>query len=553
MVLQHCMVFRTLEDHARKLVATFPQLGGNVDDALRVLVQVRDAGLFVSASQLCGRLNQEVTKREVDRCKAFIITCDRPEAVERLLESLLQNAKLATQKQLYLIDDSRHPQSTLANADAVERFNLRSPASMQYIGHEQQEALIERLCESLPEDTEAVRFLFSSGPWAGQKTYGRARNICLLLSMGERCIVMDDDVLCTALARPAREQGLALSDGMREAEFYAGEGEWQQRWIRQNFDPLVGHGRCLGLSAAQVMQLSGGHMQPAQLAGASLALFRDIHASAPVLMTQSGSVGDPGTTNNAWLSNLGEGSVRAMLQRQGGLPAALETRQCWLGQARATLTKRAVMSQVTGLDNRAELPPYFPALRGEDQLFGAMLDFLIPDSLVMEFDWAVPHLPIEERAGNAAGDSVVPRGGLQLLASYLAEVKPRDPGVGYDTRLQLLTARLDTLAQLSTTSLVAQLRASLSRAQGFALQTLNDRLADTGALDPDWKTYLEKNARDCIQALQHPAQLAELPGVGAGATDETVASIIRERAAGFASALRAWRRIREAGAALQQG
>ncbi|WP_157976610.1 hypothetical protein [Parahaliea mediterranea] len=545
-VLQYCTVFRTLRDHAKTLVAAFPQLGGNVDDALRVLGLVRDAGLMVSANALCERVNKESAQQDLDRSKAFIITCDRPEAVQRLLESLLHKAKLATQKQLYLIDDSRQVDNARANAEAVERFNLQSPASMQYFGPEQQAELIAQLGKALPDDSEAVRFLFSPQPWQGQKTYGRARNLCLLLSVGERCIVMDDDVLCMALAREGSEPGMAVADGMREAEFYAGMVDWQQRFTPQDFDPLVGHGRFLGLSAAQLVRALGGPLQPEQLAGASLALFRDLHADAPVLVTQSGTVGDPGTVNNAWVANLGASSVRSMLARPGGLAEALATRHCWLGQARTTVSKRAVMSQVTGLDNRAALPPYFPALRGEDQLFGAMLDFLIPDSLVVEYAWAVPHLPVEERRGNPEGDSVVPRGGLQLLGAYLAAIKPQDAGVSYETRLQLLAARLDTLAQLSTASLVAQLRASLTRAQGFALQTINDRLAETGALDSAWTAYLEKNAKACIQALQHSAQLTDLPDVVPGTPEETVATTIRQRAAGFAAALRAWPRIRAA-------
>ncbi|TXS89293.1 hypothetical protein FV139_20370 [Parahaliea maris] len=546
MVLQHCLEFRTLGEHAQRLTALFPQLGGNVNDALRVLGLVKDSGLMISAGSICERVNQSVSTNAVDRTKSFIITCDRPAAVARLLESLLHNGKLAQQKQLYLIDDSRQAENARHNREAVEQFNLVSPSTLAYIGPEEQADLITKLCAALPEDEPAVRFLFSREEWGGQKTYGRSRNLCLLLSVGERAVILDDDVLAMAVARPGTENAPVVADGMRSAEFYQDMTGWQRQWQPLDFDPLAGHGRCLGQSLAQALAEFGSEgLQPGQLAGASLSLFRDLHAESSVLVTQSGAVGDPGTTNNAWLPNLGSDNVRSMLASEGGLHTALTTRQCWVGQPRNTVTKRAVMSQVTGLDNRAELPPYFPALRGEDQLFGIMLDFLIPDSVVLEYAWSVPHLPVENRAGNPQGDSVVPKGGLQLLGSWLGEFKPFDASVDYDTRMDLLAARLDTLAQLSPSGLVARYRALLTRAQGFALQTLNDRLADTGTLDANWKGYLENNARACVAALQQPAALADIPDVPDDVDESAIVQVIQTRAAGFATALRAWRRIRE--------
>lgn len=545
MVLQRCGDFRTLEDHARFLTQQFPQLGGNVNDALRVLGLVRDAGLMVSADSICEHVNRTVESQPVDRSKVFILTCDRPQAVERLLESLLHNAKLAQHKQLYLIDDSRNEQHARQNREAVERFNLASPTALEYVGEREQEKLMADLCAALPEDTAAIRFLFSRDAWSRQKTYGRARNLCLLLSVGERAVVMDDDVLAMAVSRGGSSLPATFSDGMPQAEFYPDMAGWQLKWLPQDFDPLAGHVRCLGLPLARALaELGGERLSPEQLTGVSLSLFRDLDAQSPVLVTQSGTVGDPGTTNNAWLPNLRPGSVSKMLAAPGGLQTALSTRQCWLGQPRNTVTKRAVMSQVTGLDNRAELPPYFPALRREDLLFGIMLDFLFPDSVVVEYEWAVPHLPVEERSGNPAGDSVVPRGGLQLLASWLAEVKPQDAGVDYETRMDLLVARLDTLAQLSPEGLLAKYRAVLARARGFALQTLNDRLADTGGLDAGWKAYLEEKAGECAAALQQPASLADLPDALDGADAATITRVIQDRAAGFAGALRAWPRIR---------
>lgn len=549
--LQHCTVFRTLEDHARHLVAVLPQLGGNIADVVRVLEQVQQSGLFLNADSICERVNQRLAAAEApDRSKAFIITCDRPQAVARLLETMLHSAKLARQKHLYLVDDSRDPANAAGNREAVERFNMASPTAMTYFGAAEQQQLIDDLEAALPEHGSAIRFLLERSRWEPLKTYGRSRTLCLLLSVGDRCVVMDDDVLCLAVSAGEPDAAIGFSDGQGEAAFFTSGEEWQELWRPTGFDPLTGHARCLGLNLADALaELGVARLEPAQLAGVSASLFRSLNAQTPVLVTQAGTVGDPGTNDNAWLPNLRPPSIRNMLSAPGGLQTALSSRDCWLGHRRPTLSKRAVMSQVTGLDNRHPLPPYFPALRGEDHLFGSLLDFLIPDSTVLEYDWAVPHLPLEARQGNPEGDSVAPSGGLQLVSAYLTEVKPDDPGVSYETRLQLAAARLQQLSELSTGSLLARFRAGLTRAQAFALQTLNDRLADTGALDDSWKAYLETNAQRCIAALQQPASLAGLKDAPPGADDEVVATSIRTAAAGYAQALLAWPAIRAAAAA----
>ncbi|MFO7553367.1 MAG: hypothetical protein R6W80_18340 [Haliea sp.] len=545
--LQQCTAFRSLHDHAQHLVQQFPQLGGNVADVTRVLQQVRDAGLLLPATQVCEQVNAaSADTADLDRTVACIITCDRPAAVERLLESLLRGARLARQKQLLLIDDSREAANCTANAAAVERFNLLSPTSMRYFGPQEQAQLLQHAIAQLPRHETGIRFLLQRELWPGVPTYGRARNLALLLTVGERCIILDDDVLCAAYTLPYGQAGVAFNDGGRQADFYRDARDWQQLAVKQDFDPLVGHGRCLGMGLQRALHTLGqDRLEQVHLAEAGADWCGRITADSRVLVTQSGSLGDPGTSNNGWLVNLEPTSLQRMLARPGGLGAALALRENWLGQGQPTFTVRPVISQVTGLDNRALLPPYFPALRGEDQLFGSMLDFLHPDSLTLEYDWAVPHLPLEERRGNPAGDPTVPRGGLNQLVGYIDEAQPEDPGVGLATRMALLCCRFEELGELSDAGLAARFRAGLARLQAAHLQTLEERFRDSSALGEDWRHYLERNRQACVAALQQSPDLADLPGVPAATGSATVAAAIRQRATGFAAALRGWDELRE--------
>jgi hypothetical protein len=119
------------------------------------------------------------------------------------------------------------------------------------------------------------------------------------------------------------------------------------------------------------------------LHGGNAAFLGQWSADSPVLITQCGTVGDPGTSSTAWIYELDPDSTQRVLASPGGLEGALNNRYYWLGHSRPGFNKLAVISQMTGLDNSALLPPYFPVFRGEDALFGAMVEHIHPQSAVL--------------------------------------------------------------------------------------------------------------------------------------------------------------------------
>ena len=53
--LTHCESYRSLRGHAEYLVATLPQLGGQVEPVIPVLQQICDAGLMTSAESVTAK------------------------------------------------------------------------------------------------------------------------------------------------------------------------------------------------------------------------------------------------------------------------------------------------------------------------------------------------------------------------------------------------------------------------------------------------------------------------------------------------------------------
>jgi hypothetical protein len=80
------------------------------------------------------------------------------------------------------------------------------------------------LIRDLPEVQEnGIRFLIDRKRWADKASYGLSRTLSLLLSVGKRAIMMDDDVICAAVESPHKLDGLAFDGSERQVDFYTSQ------------------------------------------------------------------------------------------------------------------------------------------------------------------------------------------------------------------------------------------------------------------------------------------------------------------------------------------
>lgn len=545
--MRSCRVFRTIDEHVEVLTSTIPQLAGQHADVRNVLNMVGDAGLLVSAESVCERINAEVAAPvDLPPTRVFVITCDRPRAVERLLESMLHAGNLTRHEELFLIDDSRSPENARQNRELAEKFNVTCPRNMHYVGATEQKLLMDKLISELPGHEAGIRFLVDRGRWSEQVSHGLARNLCLLLSVGRRAIVLDDDVICAAVESPHKTGSLQFGDLPRQVEFYQSEQDILQRTSRADFDPLSGLAECLGLSIGQAMaKLSGEPLTPAMLHGASSAYLSQWTAESPVLVTQSGTMGDPGTVGTEWIYTLDANSARRLSQHPGGLEGALSTRHYWMGQPRPMFSKLSVISQATGLDNSHLLPPYFPVFRGEDYLFGSMTEYMHPQSAVLEYDWSVPHFPLEQRSSEAQPAPQDGRGKINP-SKFVTDRTRYEPGVTAETRLKNLAVIARELSEMTDRGLLSLYRTEVAENQGTELARLSAYLQDGSIRPPAWQDWLQQSINNISTSMQNPAAITDMKFLPDGATAGEVLAEFRNLAGDYALALSAWADIRQA-------
>lgn len=549
--LQHCRRFRTLEQHTEVLTSRVPELAGQQADVMNVLGMVREAGLLVTAESVCDKLNADVPAPvDLPPSRVFVLTCDRPAAVERLLESMLRAGNLSHHEALFLIDDSRDPGNAARNRDLVENFNLTSPRDLHYFGEAEARSFMASLIDALPDSEEAIRFLIDRKRWAAEKTYGLARNLCLLLSVGKRAILMDDDVLCVAMRPPHRSEGVNFGSADREADFYRNHEEMLAQATPEETDPLTGHTSCLGLSMGQALRkLLGRAVTPADLAGANSSYLNLWDANAPLLITQCGTLGDPGTAETDWIYYAEGETARRLADFSGGVQGALASRSYWLGHPRPSFGKSSNMSQLTGLDNSTLLPPYFPIYRGEDALFGAMTEHMYPRAAVLSYDWAVPHLPVEERRGDTEPMTRTGKG-LLSIPKYVTDRTEYREGATPTARLQTLAALASQLGETGDRGLKLTYRTEAAEMLGLELSKLESLLNNGKIREPIWQGWLEDTAKATRQTLQGLARVTDVAGVDDTWTESELLARFRDLASSFGKALFAWDTIRGAASEL---
>jgi hypothetical protein len=544
--LKTCTTFDNLQSHTKRICAVRPALRGQEAAVGSTLKQLSDTGFLLQSDELRRRL-VAAPKRNLAPSQVFIITCDRPQAVERLLESMLRAGNLSRHNALFLIDDSRRSEHRKANQDLVEEFNLRSAKDMEYFGEQKQHALLQRLVGDLPEHEAGIRFLLDAHQWQGYKTYGRARTLSLLLSVGYRAVVMDDDILCQAIHAPIQGSGISLT-GQREAAFYPDKEALVTQGIPADFDPLSGHLSYLGQNiGCALKELSGGEITNSMLQNTNAAMLNELHADSPLLVTQCGSWGDPGTRGAHWALNLNEASIERLVNAPHGMANALENRCNWLGCQRPTLHKMASMSQLTGIDNTHLIPPYFPAFRGEDLLFGSMVESMYHHGAALEYSWSVPHFPIDERGGRSLRDPIARSDGIALFSRYLTEHIDYKDFSDPDARLHSMGEDARRLAARSDHNLLLDYRTEQAKVHAESLQRLLVQAQRAEELPSmNWQSYLQRAIEELEQSLTKMHSPTEMTGSPDISGERELLNLFRRFACGWANAISAWPAMRDA-------
>ena len=547
--LELCAPFRSLDAHTQHITDLLPALKNHAQHTRQTLSHIAEQGLMESSKVAFQRITAppEVEPSQPPS-RIFILTCDRPESLKQLLSRTVTHELPDDVEGIWVIDDSRDLHHAQTNASIALESASTSNTAVHYFGAEARASLIDHLCTAEPELTASIYWLLDRADWGDAPTHGIARNIAQLLSVNKRALVMDDDTLPEAIIAPKANTGFRFSGvADREAMFFQSADELEEHALKRPESPVVLMLQSLG---APLGPLVSQHMtHHLSLRGANGSLLSRFNNQSSILLTQCGSWGDSGTRGLRWLLSLPVASIRNLLGSGAAFQDALSQQHCWAGHSGATVTSYGALSQWTGLDNSALLPPYLPAGRNEDLLFGIMLQRCHPESAVLNADWAIRHTAPDNRAeAHLAPISVNP--GISLLAEWLGREPLDQYGLSARRRLSGLAEDVHRLAEMTPHAAAELIEQRLA---GTRSAVLNQCMKHFEALNQltdlpgkaAWQQFLATSRDELVREIQKPSptDTSLLSGGGLVGIDA-----LQKHAAQFADALNAWPALRAAAA-----
>lgn len=537
--LELCRAFAPMDLHAQRVCQQVPGLQGQESAVRAVLNDMVRRGLLTRAEEwldgLCAAPSQALAPFRT----VIIRTCERPQTLVALLDSLReQTLRWRSEHRYLLVDMSRDPATVRSNRRALDAFGAATRCHTAHIDRSAQQRHLDELRRAAPQHADGLDYLLGDcGSEIGYHgDYGVSLNWMNLLGAGERYALLDDDHLFPLRWHPEWSAGIDLVDQPEPARLFADLEQALASGQESETDPLAAHADLCGASLGQVLRTAALRPQMSQLRGLVPDRVFSAGAQSRVLSSVHGHRGDSYSMSLLWLMAL-PASVRD--QRLAD-PAAY--RRTLDRPASAQVASRYRMLESCGLtpfmvDGSQLMPAVPPRGRGEDAVFCALLRAVHRDSLQIELPMSIGHhrQSVPDR-GEFPDEPATPALALVLseqLRQSSKTLRSADPQL----RLNALCVSFEEQAAQSPTEATAYLTAFLHGYRARVVEGLRHALND--APPPHWaadlRRLIEANGHALLQ--QAPARFAEWPATTDAAQG---ASLWLSYLSRFASALRAW-------------
>src|SRR3954462_13824261 len=314
-----------------------------------------------------------------------VTTADRPQLLDRCLLSLARQVSArGTSVRLIVVDASRSARNEALGRSAASVVTRATGQAITFIGRPERPALRRALRGPCAEPL--LEFAFR--PCASGN-----RNIILLLTSGENVLLVDDDMVCDTWRPRQLRRAIALGGHIeqRNIAFYQRRQDVCKSLVPAVVDLLTAHERVIGHT---VRSLATSSILTVDRRGACVHLREAARGvrQARVRMTFSGLAGDAGVSYPDRLL-FSTGKWKAVLgSSRGTFDTAFKFRgACKVANRYVVMHEVSCMSGCMGLPNRSMAPPFLPAGRNEDGLFGATLSTIDRETVSCHVPYAVLH------------------------------------------------------------------------------------------------------------------------------------------------------------------
>ncbi len=460
--------FLPLHAHVQQIEQMIPKLKNQRGAIQSVLELLKKNRLLLSESDWLEHLLSDVKERQVPSAGVVIRTCNRPDCLTRILESLATyQEKFKRNDAILVFDDSADPAMQEKNRKVcVSQKNLR----IQHFGESWQNQFIGMLKEAFPQHAEAVDWLLAE---RDEFSAGRVWNFALLSLAGKKFAFYDDDYLIQprAVSHPHAEW-LDLSDAVDlQVEFGLNVRDIKNQCEESEVDVLGEMLDACGQSFGQ--WLRGRSLQQIEsLQGQSIFEMQRLESNGVIKTTGNGTWGSPRAQSNYWLYFL-KGTQRESFWKDretylSNIEAAhlLHYSPQWQALSMTRFAPSAI-------DNSALTPFSMPVNKNEDHFFNALMLFCYPQQVSLHHPVMMGHIQDSARKRSQMNHLAMRPNFNKFVADFLLTQLD-------SCHSQEPTVRMQAMAQV--------LHELMTASDAFLIQTMNQ--------------YITKVRADLVAALQ---------------------------------------------------
>ncbi len=504
-LLAYCDTFESAREHALNICRHLGLADRDVDVIERHVIDLAERGVLVPLSGLMGACEaRAAANREAPQSIAstVIVTRDRPALAARSLNDLIDNhRRTGRDTSVVVLDDSPDSDMRQRYRHELGAVSRRAGVEVLYAGREEKRRFVDALVGPGHFPAAIIEFaLFGSQEW--ELGDGANRNACLLHTIGEASLSVDDDTRFRIAAAPDAGGGLVISSvaDPTEFQFFPDRDATLDAVAFTDEDPLVQHERLLGRHTdtciAEFTRVAG-----VRMGSVSSRLLTSIQSGrGRVRATMTGIVGDCGASSRSHYLTLEGPGLDRLLSSEPGYEELQHSREVVRIAPTWTITdRRLFMTTAVGLDHTELLPPFCPVLRNADSVFGATLRRCSDDWLIGHLPWGIEHAPAGTRRFETDPCATPCRVFASDVLRQCLTAYPRGPArLDPPDRLRDLGRHLQGLASLDSADFDEFVRVARWRRLGAWIARLESALA----AHPDAPSVWREEIMRCIRVAQ---------------------------------------------------
>jgi hypothetical protein len=349
-----------------------------------------------------------------------LITCNRLPGLVRSLESYIANMMKHRREVDYAVfDDTKDAAGREATRAELKRLKEKHGVSIRYAGFEEKRSYARLLEKESGIDPTIIEFALFD-PFGLKNTVGANRNASLLDTVDEMFYSADDDTICEFFSITNQRPDIAITSlpNPTEIRVFPDKTTADFAAIRTERNVLSLVEEMLGRTAQACIDET---RLPADMRLMKPELAAKFDKKGTIRLNWLGIFGDSGYRQPTFLLWLQGESRKDLLRDEQRYLKAKQSRRIFRAPLKRTLGPgHFCQTTALGFDNRDLLPPFLPALRGEDFTFGKLLRICWKDVHFGYTPLAIRHEPLEMRH-NEADDLLLPAS-YQTFVMQLVEV-----------------------------------------------------------------------------------------------------------------------------------